>query len=117
MEALLKTLKEADQLQVSAHVDTLNEEEKAEFVKNCTLDYQNLTNIFKLSTTAKKEFKNIKPLPCTQFASTITSSKEQVQKWHKLGMDAISLNKVAVILLAGGQGTRLGSSDPKGLLL
>lgn len=56
----------------------------------------------------------IEPLPESATASLIDASEEQKDDWYKAGLSYIAKNKVAVVLMAGGQGTRLGSSDPKG---
>ncbi|KAK6338992.1 UDP-N-acetylglucosamine pyrophosphorylase [Orbilia brochopaga] len=56
----------------------------------------------------------IEPLPTAACASTLDSAESDLQKWYIEGLELIASNKVAVILMAGGQGTRLGSSDPKG---
>ena len=57
---------------------------------------------------------SINPLPESATASLLEAGDEQKEKWYKQGLSLIARNKVAVILMAGGQGTRLGSSDPKG---
>lgn len=56
----------------------------------------------------------MQPLPESATASILDSKPEDLDKWYASGLDLVANNKVAVVLMAGGQGTRLGSSAPKG---
>lgn len=56
----------------------------------------------------------LEPLPESATASILDSKPEDLTKWYESGLDLIGKNQVAVVLMAGGQGTRLGSSAPKG---
>lgn len=56
----------------------------------------------------------LEPLPESATASILDSDPEDIKKWYDQGLDLVANGEVAVVLMAGGQGTRLGSSAPKG---
>lgn len=58
----------------------------------------------------KQERGKLEPLSALE-VSEIEKNKE---KYSEIGIDAIKAGKVGAVLLAGGQGTRLGSDGPKG---
>jgi len=56
----------------------------------------------------------LEPLPESATCSVFDSKPDDLHKWYDSGLSLIAKNKVGVVLMAGGQGTRLGSSAPKG---
>ncbi|BFZ53264.1 UDP-N-acetylglucosamine pyrophosphorylase [Savitreella phatthalungensis] len=63
---------------------------------------------------AADESRKIEPLPETLVASTVDAPDSDRAAWLKTGLNLVAERRCAVIVLAGGQGTRLGSTSPKG---
>ncbi|KAG7879882.1 hypothetical protein KL905_001375 [Ogataea polymorpha] len=74
---------------------------------------QEVQEAIRYSTSVSKS-RRFSPLPAQACASTLDTSSETLKEWNDVGMDLIAKGKVGVILMAGGQGSRLGSAAPKG---
>ena len=95
--------------------DKLSESEKSALIEDLSsIDVAALptmlANSLELEKAGGGDFQPLKSL-----GSVINADKATVDAWYKKGLEAIGSGKVAVILMAGGQGTRLGSSNPKGM--
>lgn len=77
-----------------------------------TMDFKQLENLYQ-STKTKPNFENskIEPIPYVEKADL---TNEEMENYAKIGEEAIKQGKLAVVTMAGGQGTRLGHSGPKG---
>ena len=102
----------AGQEHVFKFYDQLDSEKKAELLDQLSEFEPTKTNeIFEIAIKYTESGNDIEPLPKNCLSSY---DDPKCVEWEQLGLKLISENKVAVVLLAGGQGTRLGSSDPKG---
>lgn len=53
--------------------------------------------------------------PIESFGSVASAPADESARWFDTGLQAVKDGKVAVVVLCGGQGTRLGFDGPKGM--
>ena len=95
-----------DQSHVMRYMDELSAEEKKELVDQ--IDSLDLSVLG--VDAAEEERGKFEPL----FATTLEEIDEKREHYKKIGLQAIREGKVGAVLLAGGQGSRLGFDKPKG---
>lgn len=68
-----------------------------------------------LQADAEKLDDRLKPIPAENYESIVTISSDKLSEYEEKGLVAVSQGEVGVLLMAGGQGTRLGFAFPKGM--
>lgn len=108
-EEIKEMLSKRGQEQLLRYYDELSESGKEELLKNIEKIDFSVTDI--LGNPDMKQVRGrIEPLN----AVSIDEIEEKKDKYNAIGLDAVRQGKVGAILLAGGQGTRLGFDKPKG---
>lgn len=102
-------LQSINQEHILDYYDELTDSEKKELLKQINkLDFSVLEHLNKRENNTDECIESLKALE-------IPDIKEKEDIYKNIGIASIRNNKVAALILAGGQGTRLGHSEPKGM--
>ena len=113
---MIDKLRKYNQQHLLNYAKDLSEEEYKNLIEEIeAIDFDLVTKLYK-DTKNSAELLNadkgeITPLPCVDKASI---SKEEYNNYYNLGISLMKQGKYAALTMAGGQGTRLGYSGPKG---
>ena len=112
-EKALNLLKEYGQEHILKNYEKLSEENKGKLLEQIlSIDLAQIKDLYE-STKKQISFANDKIEPI-DYVDKSTLSEEEKKKYDSLGEAEIKSGKYAVVTMAGGQGTRLGHSGPKG---
>lgn len=114
LEQVRQITKKYGQEQLMREYERLKtEEEKENFLNEIlSIDFKEIEGIYK-NRNQKADFSNSKIEPIN-YIDKSKLSKEEYEEYEKIGTKEIKEGKLAVVTMAGGQGTRLGHSGPKG---
>lgn len=109
-ERAKQILKEQNQSQLLEYFDELDEQQKKLLLND--IGKVNFSVVENIHSEAEAAAGDIKPVSA---AAEIKDIEANRQRYEAEGLKLLKANKVAAVLLAGGQGTRLGFGKPKGM--
>ncbi|CAL8276630.1 unnamed protein product [Merluccius merluccius] len=123
LEEVRSCLDHAGQSHLLQFWSDLSEEERAGFLLDLAeLDLEGLQQHCEAAVCAAEsqsagpdQDQHLDPVPAELVGSVVKSDKAALVDWENEGLLQISESRVGVMLLAGGQGTRLGVPYPKGM--
>ena len=120
IEALRAQLAQHGQDHLVQHWDRLTDDQKKELFDDLQdVNFEEMSQAFHKATNPERSSSSVDermiPIEDKYCASVNNSSPEEMDGYQRVALDAVSKGQVGVLLLAGGQGTRLGVAYPKGM--
>lgn len=112
-EKALQILKNNHQEHIIPLMDKLNENRKDAIIEQIlNIDFKAIENLYETKKkTTKNSFENLEKV---EVINPQDLSVKEINEYMQIGKKAIQEKKLAVAIMAGGQGTRLGHDGPKG---
>ncbi len=109
----IETLKQYGQEHIVRLLEKLDEEKKQALVEQINhIDFHQMMELYE-NTKKEIEIKENK-IEAIPYLDKAKLTDEQKSKFNKLGEEILKKGQYAVVTMAGGQGTRLGHTGPKG---
>jgi len=121
MEAFKDDLKKFGQEHVLTWWSDLSEEEQEELMNDLSdIDLEEMVEMYRSScgpdaSSNARDMSSMKPIEESLCQNVNTASAEELDEYRSIALRAAAKGQVGVLLLAGGQGTRLGVPYPKGM--
>ncbi|KAB7504496.1 UDP-N-acetylhexosamine pyrophosphorylase [Armadillidium nasatum] len=120
--SLRQHLKKYGQESLLDHFDSLSEADRKTFCGELNnINFEEVCHYFKRTVDGvnedqdKKLDEQMEPIPSSMHGAVTRTKLSELQRYEDIGLREVSNGHVAVLLLAGGQGTRLGVNYPKGM--
>ena len=120
MKKLKETLKHHNQEHLLEKIDSLSGTSLSDYLSQIhTIDFklshQLYQSFLKKDDKSKELFKESDITDIKSYYKKDKLTSDQLHEFEKIGLDEIKNNRIALLILAGGQGSRLGFEKPKGM--
>ena len=116
LEKVKEKLKKFGQEHLLQKYEEMDAEKKEELLNQIeNIDFNLMKSLYE-KTQKKVDLKEVTIEPIEHVDKSKLTSTER-EMYEKKGVEAIKYNKLAVVTMAGGQGTRLGHKGPKGTFI
>lgn len=105
-------ISDEQRVQLAADIADLDLAELREFFGRAT---SSLADTDAAAAAAQRIDDLLQPIPDAQLLNAADCSAAERQRYEATGLRQIAAGRVGVVLMAGGQGTRLGFAHPKGM--
>ncbi|RZC36864.1 UDPGP domain containing protein [Asbolus verrucosus] len=122
VQDIRQRLKNQNQEHVLRFWGELNNEDQEKFLRQLnSIQIERVNELFERADSSLTQLQKtylddkMKPIPSSQFQSEESCSVKILETYRNRGLEEIANGHIAVLLMAGGQGTRLGVTYPKGM--